>query len=84
MNKAHIVIHTHESSPGWLLKLTQANHLQPWRVCTVAVYLESALGLYSFFYRCILYTRYGHTVVQCILTLYLPFDLFLSPFLSSV
>ena len=22
MNKAHIVIHTHESSPGWLLKLT--------------------------------------------------------------
>lgn len=26
---AHIVIHTHESSPGWLLKLTQANHLQP-------------------------------------------------------
>lgn len=25
MNKAHIVIHTHESSPGWLLKLTQAN-----------------------------------------------------------
>ena len=27
MNKAHIVIHTHESSPGWLLKLTQATVL---------------------------------------------------------
>ena len=38
MNKAHIVIHTHESSPGWLLKLTQANHLQPWRaLCWRAV-----------------------------------------------
>ena len=33
MNKAHIVIHTHESSPGWLLKLTQANHLQPCPRC---------------------------------------------------
>ena len=45
MNKAHIVIHTHESSPGWLLKLTQANHLQPWNKAHIVIHThESSPG----------------------------------------